>query len=235
MTRDELRQLVAMHLDRPGDISPWSEQPGAVLYSGLSSLRPGPFYLLGINPGGEGGKAIRDNLCAHDGTNNFADEDWGAGTDERTRFQKRVCDLMDALGIAPADIPSTNLVFARSPKLADLADAGAWLQRCWPVHQAFLRNVRPAWIVMLGFGRAYYFLCDQGRTLQAEQPIKASSIKVAWHRRLNLDLGEGQRLDVRVLAVAHPGSLGFNRAGLGASEGYPDAVKEFIARNVRAD
>lgn len=235
MTREELRQLVTTHLDRPGDSVRWSAQPGAVLYSGLTALRPGRFYMLGMNPGGGGGSAICDTLCAEDGANHNIDEDWGDEPGARTLFQERVGDLIAALGVAPGDLPSTNLAFARSSELDKLENAGTWFHRCWPVHQALLRVVRPAWIVMLGFGDAYYFLSARGHTLQAEQPIKGSGAPVAWTCGLDLDLGEGQRLAVNVLAVAHPSNRGFARAGLGTADRYPDLLKEFIARNLRAD
>lgn len=234
MTREELQTLVMNNLDGSGETPSWSRESGVVLYSDLASLRPGRFYLLGINPGGQHGKAICDSLCAEDGANSYMDEDWTEKPGERTRLQTRVCDLIAALGVAPADIPSINLAFARSPELSALSNAGAWFHRCWPVHQALLREVRPAWIVMLGFGQSYYFISRRGRTTQAEQPITAAGKPVAWHRRLDLDIGADQRLEVGVLAVAHPGDRGFNKAGLGGTLGYPAELKAFIASNLRA-
>lgn len=57
------------HLDQGDPAKPWSSQPKAVLYSNLASIRRGRFYLLAINPGGEGGPEIQENLHAPDGTN----------------------------------------------------------------------------------------------------------------------------------------------------------------------
>jgi hypothetical protein len=249
VTQDELLQLVITHLDRGDAAEPWSEQHGAVLYSDLASIRSGPFYLLGINPGGQAheGAPIRKRLHAPRGTNSYADECWTCSSspcehidpetghlrpEARISMQKRVCDLIGALGVAPRDLPSVNLAFARSPELAKLPKAREWFRRCWPIHQALLREVRPAWIVMLGYGAAYYFLSARGTPTEAEKPIEPGS-RAAWHQRMNLDIGEGVTLDVRILAVAHPGHRGFRRAGLGGAECYPDELKEFIANHVR--
>ena len=235
MTHDELLQLVTLHLDQSGDPDRWSAHPGAVLYSGLASVRPGRFYMLGINPGGNGGSAIRDALYAEHGANHNTDQDWEEAPGARTRFQRRVGDLIDALGVAPGSLPSSNLAFARSSELDKLGNAGAWFQRCWPVHQALLRKIMPAWIMMLGFGKAYYFLSARGRTLEAERPILCSGVPIAWTRRLDLDLGERDRLGVNILAVAHPSDRGFAGAGLGTADRYPDVLREFIALNIRPD
>ena len=250
MTRDELLRLVTTNLDVRDDAEAWSQRPGAVLYSNMSTIRPGRFYLLGINPGGVGGSSIRETLCAEEGTNHFADQCWQPSCsttcehldpitgrlrpEARVPMQERVCDLIEALGAAPAAILSTNLAFARSPKLDKLSNAGEWFRRCWPVHQALLREVRPAWIMMLGYGEAYYFVTERGTAKGDQQPIGSGSA-VAWHRRLSLPLGEGPALETRVLAVAHPGTRGFARAGLGAARRYPDELKDFIAASVRTE
>jgi hypothetical protein len=56
------------------------DQPGAVLYFGASTLRPGPFYLLGLNPGGDGGATLRDSLRgSRAGHNCYLDECWAPG------------------------------------------------------------------------------------------------------------------------------------------------------------
>lgn len=233
MTRDELLQLVTTHLDRAED--PWSNHPGAVLYSGLRTIRPGPFYVLGINPGGDEGPSIRDNLCADDGANHYADQRWDEERGSQSVLQERVCDLIDALGTASGDLPSTNLAFAKSTELAKLKGARAWFQRCWPVHQALLQAIRPRWIVMLGFGPAYEFVCARAQTRSHQQPIEAAGIPVAWHRRVQFDLCVGPPLNTGLLAVAHPSNRGFARAGLGSAHRYPDVLREFIAQHVRHD
>ncbi|MBP0447841.1 hypothetical protein J8J14_24185 [Roseomonas sp. SSH11] len=229
MTRDELRQLVAIHLDRTGDPDSWSGQPGAVLYSGLASLRPGRFYLLGINPGGMddmGGPVIRENLCADDGTNHYADQHWEGEPGTRSVLQKRVCDLIDALGVAPQDVPSTNLIFRCWPQIRNLPDRNEWRRRCWGVHEHLLRLVKPRWIISLGYGGydAFEFLKPAGPERQKQ------AAKTAWYYEREMDFGEGPQ-PVGVLGVAHPGKQGFVK--LNGAERYPDDLKAFIARYVR--
>lgn len=247
MDRGEFYSLVTNQLDRGDDRC--STESGAVLYSDLASVRPGRFYLLGINPGGEDGPRmpkICEALCAPDGTNSYADQCWACTSapcahidsatgrlrpEARSKMQKRVCDLIDALGVPPRDVFSTNLAFARSPELSQLRAANEWFRRCWPVHQALMRVVRPAWIVMLGYGDAYEFIRRSGSKIGEQEPIQPGS-RAAWHQRLALDIGECAAYEVRVLAVAHPSVRGFNAAGLGGADRYPDELRAFITAEV---
>lgn len=246
MTRDELHGLITTHLDRDGDAERWSEKPGAVLYSDLASIRRGRFYLIGINPGGHGGKPIRETVYAPDGTNSYADECWKRSPspsedfdpitgrlrpDQRDNMQKRICNLFDALGEPPHDVLSTNLAFARSPELAKLRANREWFHRCWPVHQALLQVVRPEWIIMLGYGYAYEFLRNRGAKVGEQERIAPDS-RTAWHQRINLNIGEKSALETNILAVAHPSNRGFARAGLGGAICYPAELKVFIANTV---
>lgn len=245
MISDELYGLITTHLDRD-DGDSWSKESGAVLYSDLASIRRGDFYLIGINPGGHGGKPIREALCVRPGNNSYADECWEHSPfscehldpitgrlrpDARKPMQKRVCNLIETLGVEPRDIPSTNLAFARTSELAKLRANREWFRRCWPVHQALLQVVRPAWIVMLGYGYAYEFLRNRGAKVGEQERISPAS-RTAWHQRMALDIGEDTPLETSILAVAHPSSRGFARAGLGGAFCYPDELKAFIADRV---
>ena len=123
MDEEALRRLVLRSLNRCGDAEVWSDRSGAVLYSGLASVRPGPVYLMGINPGGEEGTpdlkaAIASRLAAPFGTNSYADECWACPTPytcvhcesgrlratARSVFQKRVCSLFEMMGAQPEDV-----------------------------------------------------------------------------------------------------------------------------------
>lgn len=222
-----------------------------MLWSDLASVRPGRFYLLGINPGGRSGPGmpqIREALCAPDGTNHWADQCWMCRAGEtcrhldpatgrlrpeaRSKTQKRVCDLLDALGAAPPDVLSTNLAFARSAQLRTLDGAAEWFDRCWPVHQALLRAVRPDWIVMLGYNRTFDLLWRRGTAPKKYDAVEAANAPVARHWRMTLDIGGGDTRDVRVLAVRHPSQQGFNRVGLGGADRYPDELRSFIVAEV---
>ena len=168
MNEVQLRELVTQSLDLHGE-ERWSLRSGTVLYSDLASIRPGPFYLMGINPGGkpqsDPREAIVCNLAAPDGMNCYADQCWRCcrspyecehcdggrlRPDERDPMQRRVCNLFDALQESPKDVLSTNLIFARSAELSKLQGSKAkWRHRCWSVHQELLRAVRPKWIIAL--------------------------------------------------------------------------------------
>ncbi|MBV8458885.1 MAG: hypothetical protein JO122_19995 [Acetobacteraceae bacterium] len=178
MTHDELLDLVTSNLDRDGE--DWSGKPGAVLYSDLASIRPGRFYLMGMNPGGDpdapGCPPIRHNLYADRGTNHYADQCWDCAApnicphldpatqrvrpEERQQMQRRVCDLIAALGVKAQKLLSTNLVFHRTRQARDLPNWHEWCNRCWRVHRVLVRQVQPDWIISLGFGprSAYEFL-----------------------------------------------------------------------------
>lgn len=251
MNEVQLRELVTQSLDLHGE-ERWSLRSGTVLYSDLASIRPGPFYLMGINPGGkpqsDPREAIVCNLAAPDGMNCYADQCWRCcrspyecehcdggrlRPDERDPMQRRVCNLFDALQESPKDVLSTNLIFARSAELSKLQGSKAkWRHRCWSVHQELLRAVRPKWIITLGFGEVFSALRARGTEIRDQQAIPDGSHSVAWHLQLALDLGNGDSHEVGVLGVAHPGNRGFSRAGLSGSERYPEALKRFVVENL---
>lgn len=236
MNEDELRALVTGALDADKEDAPWSERSGAVLYSDLASVRPGRVYLMGINPGGrndqEPSAAIVHHLAAPPGTNNYADERWDSETGGCTPMQRRVCSLFEMLGADPKDVLSTNLIFARSSQLSTLCGSKAeWKRRCGVVHSELLKIVRPRWIITLGFGEAY----SSARTfitgeVEPQERIMLNGRAVAWFQRRKATLEDASG-PVGILGVAHPSHRGFGRAGLN-SDTYPDAIGQFIAKQV---
>ena len=138
------RQQLAPILDRSGNI----------LYSAARTLRPGPIYLLGLNPGGDPTKheTVRHTLEALTARveNAFLDERW-----ERQKrpgqapLQRRLQWLARELGFDLREVCAANLIFVRSrdasrsgyPQLADL---------CWPIHLSILEIVRPKLIITIG-------------------------------------------------------------------------------------
>ena len=98
LARDGVIQSVVAHL------GPIATQSGTVLYNGWSTLRPGPLYVMGLNPGGDpiGHQSILESLnsvaedhCA------YKDECWGHpqvyGLGQ-SPHQKGVCELVSLLG-----------------------------------------------------------------------------------------------------------------------------------------
>src|SRR5437016_3951996 len=141
---DTARQALAPLLDRSGNI----------LYSAASTLRPGPVYLLGLNPGGDptGHETIREMLerLPSRTANAYLDESWERQScPGQAQLQQRVAWLLQQLGLQVRDVCASNLIFTRSK-----ATAGAGYPQtadmCWPVHDTILDIVRPRLVVAYG-------------------------------------------------------------------------------------
>lgn len=131
---------------------------GSVLYSSPDTLKPGQFYFLAFNPGGEPTNDPKETIKAQtenlkEGHNAFLHEDWS--TDKRrydrgkAPHQKNVQALAQLLGVDIQDMFSTELIFLRSRR-ADGVDYAALSKKCWPVHQWMLGVVKPSIIVSNG-------------------------------------------------------------------------------------
>ena len=127
---------------------------GRFLYSDISSLRPGKFYLLGYNPGGDPGKIItplRDEISkwGTTNTNAYLDEVWRHSPQAGgSPYQRNVRELCDALGICPRDVCASNLFFTRSISAAALKVGKE--NPFWPVHEVVLDIVMPECILAIG-------------------------------------------------------------------------------------
>ena len=135
-------------------LTPIIHRSGNVLYSAARTLRPGPLYLLGLNPGGDPNKhetieEALDRLPSKE-SNAYVHETWERhGDPGQAPLQRRVRWLARQLGLDVEGVCAANLIFARSrdasasdyPRLADL---------CWPIHVAILEVVRPRLIIAYG-------------------------------------------------------------------------------------
>lgn len=223
--------MVDQHLGQRG----LGEKSGSVLYSGIDTLRPGPFYLMGLNPGGAPtddtsriASSIHDRVawsaytgdCWVPGCRGAApcchlDQDGRVRSEYLARHQRHVGKLISALGPEPEEIFATNAIFARSKDEATLkAQADEmrtwdWWRACWPIHQQFLREVRPRWIITLGKGygtSAFAFLMDEAKVKRSQ--VRSfdddSETDGRWFvADLPLD-DHGTTLKVRVLGMPHP-------------------------------
>lgn len=161
------------------------DESGAVLYSALTTLRPGPFYFVGLNPGGINGKSIRESLnslIASD-TNAYLDEDWSPdrrnyGTGGHP-LQRRAKALFEALGCDIRSVCAANLIFRRSKGERELdLELG---EVCWPVHALVLNIVRPRSII--AFGRhTFAFLAEK---LGPGAAIEIDSGHANWNCRVH--------------------------------------------------
>lgn len=229
-TADEIRAWVQQNLGEG-----LADKSGSVLYSGIDTLRPGPFYLMGLNPGGapaEGTSSIASSIHERRAWSAYTQDCWVAGCTDPApcghigkdgrvehshlaRHQKHVGTLTRALGVRPEEVFATNAIFARSKNEASLKaqaqgmDSWKWWRACWHVHQQFLREVRPRWIITLGKGygtSAFSFLMDVANVKRDQ--VRAfnddSKRDGRWFLAdLPLDRN-GAALKVRVLGMPHP-------------------------------
>jgi len=130
------------------------DESGAVLYSAPETLRCGPLYIMGINPGGSVGPTIREELHTFPKRtcNYYLDQDWYDGSGKRAGqypLQRRLHCLMRRLGYDLRQVCASNLIFTRS---RGQGAAGGWKRAdaCWDVHQLLLNTVQPAAIITYG-------------------------------------------------------------------------------------
>ncbi len=240
MKYEELESLVANQLRRGDAPKDALAVKGSVLYSGLNTLNNGSsggFYLMAYNPA-DSDKTILQSLCAESGRDGITPYSaytmncWkkcniphaaGVRIEARHRriHQRRVvslCALLNgaAEGSGAADDAtegtfSCNALFASSREPAALPNKQAWWDTCWPVHQVFLSEIRPRWIIALG--KSWQ---DSSFALLRQKAIEATEIACTgrntygdgrhFHARLPVGANGDQYLKVNILAVPHPSS-----------------------------
>ncbi len=132
------------------------DQAGGILYSSHETLKPGDVYLLGFNPGGEGGPSLIEDIdeLLHYESNKYLDGQWenghGSMEEGEATLQRRVRWIAESLGLDLREICASNLIFFQSRDALSIDYDLA--QRCWPVHQAILEIVQPK--VILAFGNS---------------------------------------------------------------------------------
>lgn len=127
------------------------ERSGAVFYSGRSAFSvPSDIYILGLNPGGNSEKQAVDTVRRNIEGTLSGPPDWSAYRDESWEdkepgtygMQPRVLHLLSGLKRDPDKVPSSNVVFVRSPREKDLTDnKGGLLRACWPFHDAVIQHL----------------------------------------------------------------------------------------------
>lgn len=195
---DEFKSLVSKHLE-PAQLM---GESGAVLYSRPETLRPGDYYILGLNPGGNetDGQTIRERLNrpAEKWVNAYTEENWSNNNGNykagEAPLQRRLYWLLKALGNDLNHVCASNLIFMRTPDAASLEDYEGLARACWPVHKELLGIVQPKGILTFGNGDVspYHFL--QHLT---EAPIESlESCKSGhgnWQCKAFVGTYEGQR------------------------------------------
>ena len=138
------------------------DAPGRFLYSDISTLREGNFYLLGHNPDVD----LNENPKLSDeirkwsakSKNAFLDESWENRPDGEYTIQKRVQELCKYvvdkdldLDTSTRQVCASNLFFGRSKSATTLAERDP--ESFWPVHRAVLDIVQPVCILAIGAGK----------------------------------------------------------------------------------
>ncbi|MEN8108648.1 MAG: hypothetical protein ABFS22_11660 [Pseudomonadota bacterium] len=129
-------------------------ESGSILYSSHETLKPNDVYLLGFNPGGEGGNTLSSSIdqLLENQANAYLDECWGnrnaSWKKGEAPLQKRVCWLLERLGFEPREVCASNLIFLRSRDAKGINYRLA--EQCWPVHEAIMKIVKPKLILAFG-------------------------------------------------------------------------------------
>jgi len=183
---------------------------GTALYSGLNAWTgQRPVYLLGFNPGGKPGddtvygNAV--NLLHHlkPDYSSYVDEWWEVRghryLDGEAPMQLRVRYLLDRLGLFPGEVPTSNIIYARSPKVSDLpkAQALAWAEECWPFHARMIDRLGVRVVVCFGGDAAGFVRAKLGAHMLVETYREQSGRKWSSH----VHSGPGPT----VVQLAHPG------------------------------
>lgn len=127
------------------------DKTGTILYSSHETLQPGDIYLIGLNPGGNGGPSLGENITKMltRTENAYLDEAWGEYDKMgEAPLQKRIQWVLQVLEADLREVLATNLIFAQSRNDKGVTPSQA--QQCWPVHEAMLEIVRPSLIVAFG-------------------------------------------------------------------------------------
>jgi hypothetical protein len=181
--------------------------PGGVFYSSPAAFsRPSKLYLLGLNPGGSGdpntGATVGESLSVWQqrkpGWCECTSEPWEGARPGEYGIQPRIRALFDRLGLDLCNVPASNVVFVRSNVEAALDHKAEMLERCWPVHDAVIRELGLATILCLGKTAGRWVRSMLG----AHQPYDhfAESYEKRHYRseaHLNSD-------GIAVLSLAHP-------------------------------
>ena len=167
----QLDNLVAFAEER---LKPILHRSGRILYSQAYTLRRGPMYLLGLNPGGDPtthydtvGSSLKEILQRTE--NAYLDESWRNCVDGRSPLQLRVQWLLTELGFQTRDICASNLIFTRSVSATGSGYPEA-AELCWPVHEKIIALVQPTFIIAFGnSGKSTYQFLRQKLSATNEQ------------------------------------------------------------------
>lgn len=187
-----------------------ADKSGAVLYSSIRTLSPGPLYLLGYNPGGgpeDEPQTVRGHLRWVQGKANWNEYicgEWKPGKRQlgpgEAPMQKRVRALLKGVGLETEDVCASNLIFIRSRDDGKLSQPAELANKCWPVHEFILSKVRPKAILTIG-RKAFDSVLARGAATAAHEQFPAGE-RDGWCRAGLVRLADR---DVNLVSIPHLG------------------------------
>ncbi len=202
---------------------------GAALYTGWSALRPGPIYIMGLNPGGspdeEPRSLIEDVLAVPDVWSSYSDNRWGGRKEPGTApHQVRVRRIATAAGLDIRETPAANAIFVRSRNAGSLTNPYDLWRLFWPIHQRMLAIVRPHAIVCLGNGQglsSWSLMRSCAARPLTEEP--SDGYRSGRFAKATFSLSATDELTCTLIGVPHPSR--FN---------VPSSVIAFLEANAAA-
>lgn len=184
------------------------DESGKVFYSGRAAFsRPSALYVLGVNPGGDPENYPHETVRSHTRRvihdlpadwSAYRDESWDGASPGSYGMAPRVLHLFAKLGLDPARVPASNLMFVRSRREEQIKHRQAELSdQCWPFHALVIEKLRPRVILCLGTSAGDYVRNKLGAHRLTDQFVEQNA------RRWTSRTFEG-RLGVRVVVATHP-------------------------------
>lgn len=173
---------------------------GAVFYSPARAWKPDArLYVVGLNPGGDpigqAAETIERNVAAFRAGTLVSELEvgWAGRQPGAHKYQRSVRQLGEVFGLAPEDIPISNMSFVRSrgEKGALFSD----MELCWPLQEAIIRILRPRLIVCCGRKGTQFMLRRLGFDVSGLPPQRLNNI---------VSLQDGEWKGMAVAAFAHP-------------------------------
>ena len=200
-------------------------ESGSVFYSGRAAFSDhNALYILGLNPGGDPVKQKTETVAWHvskvlnekaDRWSEYSDESWGGAPTGRKGMQPRILHLLRKLRLEPGEVPSSNIVFVRSKGESGIMDRFDDLaKKCWPFHQAVIRDLEPRVILCLG-GRAGKFVKGKVRASKLVDCFVETNDR-GWKSKCFVnpaDLGAP-----KVIVATHPSRTGWENPAADPSD-----------------
>ena len=179
---------------------------GRFLYSDISTLKGGKYYLLGHNPAGNPAHypvCLRDEIRQWFARNDNAyDERWESNPKGQAPLQDHVKVLLSAIGANLNDVCASNIFFVRSQKAKDLV-----IYNDFSVHKAVLDIVKPDCIIAFhntGGSSTYNLLLHEYMTKlkQVGQPIFIGK-DGSFDQHLTIAEGQYWNKTLKVIGLPH--------------------------------